>query len=282
MNIFFSKVEHKVKKFYLRNSNSAPFLSGDLFKQNSDLQITESWLRNPKRYHRDLSNAQVIFCQSYLLQNFLHQFGSKVTAKVLICGNSDYTFESAPYPMPKSVQLCLLQNLNFKSDFFRVLPIGLENLSLAVNGFMKRFEDPSQPTVRLNKVLAGPFSPTHPERSNLLDKFANDPNFEFLNERLDPKRYHAKLAGYRFVLCPRGNGIDTHRFWETLYKGNLPVIVDSEWASHLAQIKIPFILTSKLNFELDAYSQDNSPPLDPKSIEAMWWPYWKKLIASHF
>lgn len=183
--------------------------------------------------------------------------------------------------MPKSVQLCLLQNLNFDTDFFRLLPIGLENLSLAVNGFTKFYKDPSQPKTRLNKVLAGPYSPTHAEREYLLHEFASDLRFEFVDMRLEPEEYQAKLALYKFVLCPRGNGIDTHRFWETLYKGNLPVIVDSVWSSHLDHLGIPFVSTSKINMELNSRSENNSPPLDPRIIDTLWWPYWKKLITSY-
>jgi hypothetical protein len=38
------------------------------------------------------------------------------------------------------------------------------------------------------------------------------------------------LIGLRensFVLCPQGNGIDTHRLWETLYMGGIPVILSN-------------------------------------------------------
>jgi hypothetical protein len=29
---------------------------------------------------------------------------------------------------------------------------------------------------------------------------------------------------YKYVICPRGNGIDTHRVWEALYLGVVPVV----------------------------------------------------------
>jgi hypothetical protein len=37
------------------------------------------------------------------------------------------------------------------------------------------------------------------------------------------KWYINALKGSEFVLCPRGNGIDTHRFWEALYLGCIPI-----------------------------------------------------------
>lgn len=35
--------------------------------------------------------------------------------------------------------------------------------------------------------------------------------------------YLDKIHSHKFVLCPEGNGIDTHRTWETLYVGSIPI-----------------------------------------------------------
>ena len=32
------------------------------------------------------------------------------------------------------------------------------------------------------------------------------------------------LHSHTFVLCPQGNGLDTHRLWETLYVNSIPVV----------------------------------------------------------
>ena len=32
------------------------------------------------------------------------------------------------------------------------------------------------------------------------------------------------IKNHDFILCPRGNGIDTHRLWESLYMGSIPII----------------------------------------------------------
>jgi hypothetical protein len=32
------------------------------------------------------------------------------------------------------------------------------------------------------------------------------------------------IKSSKFVFCPRGNGIDTHRIWESLYMGSIPVV----------------------------------------------------------
>lgn len=37
-------------------------------------------------------------------------------------------------------------------------------------------------------------------------------------------RYMKSLSEHKFMLCPRGNGIDTYRFWECLYMGVIPIV----------------------------------------------------------
>ena len=38
--------------------------------------------------------------------------------------------------------------------------------------------------------------------------------------------YIEEVRSHKFVLCPRGNGFDTYRFWESLYLGAIPVVKD--------------------------------------------------------
>lgn len=37
-------------------------------------------------------------------------------------------------------------------------------------------------------------------------------------------RYLMNLRINPFVICPEGNGVDTHRLWETLYMGGVPIV----------------------------------------------------------
>jgi len=41
-------------------------------------------------------------------------------------------------------------------------------------------------------------------------------------------RYLQALAQSQFCVCPRGAGIDTHRFWEALYLGCIPIILERD------------------------------------------------------
>jgi len=42
------------------------------------------------------------------------------------------------------------------------------------------------------------------------------------------------------VACPEGNGIDTHRFWETIYMGGVPVVTENRYMNSLFD-KLPVV-----------------------------------------
>ena len=55
------------------------------------------------------------------------------------------------------------------------------------------------------------------------------------------KKYLIDITKSIFVLCPRGNGIDTHRMWETLYMGSIPIVLYSDAFASFIGLPILFI-----------------------------------------
>lgn len=57
------------------------------------------------------------------------------------------------------------------------------------------------------------------------------------------REYLHEMANSELVICPRGNGRDTHRFWEALYVGATPVVVESELPAKLLETySLPIII----------------------------------------
>jgi hypothetical protein len=55
------------------------------------------------------------------------------------------------------------------------------------------------------------------------------------------KNYLREIRSSKFVFCPRGNGIDTHRLWETLYMGSIPIVKYENTHSLFTDLPILFI-----------------------------------------
>jgi hypothetical protein len=49
-------------------------------------------------------------------------------------------------------------------------------------------------------------------------------------------QYLSSLRSNSFVLCPEGNGVDTHRLWETLYMGGIPIVLKTQYLSDILAI----------------------------------------------
>jgi hypothetical protein len=50
-----------------------------------------------------------------------------------------------------------------------------------------------------------------------------DPDYS----RIGRLKFLQQVRKQSYVLCPEGNGVDTHRIWETLYLGGIPIILSS-------------------------------------------------------
>ena len=51
--------------------------------------------------------------------------------------------------------------------------------------------------------------------------------------------YLRQLARHKFAICPEGNGVDTHRLWESLYVGTIPIVLRSPVHQYLYDTDLP-------------------------------------------
>jgi hypothetical protein len=228
-------------------------------------------------------NAKIIFCRSDELQEFLDLYSEKLTANVIITGNSDHEFHEIPKNIPKSVKALFLQN-SYISDnkFVYTIPIGLENFRLGVNGNPKFIQYRRNSVGRPAKILFGPLSPTHPIRETVIARFSQvDSNWDLLTERLSPRNYARVSGKYGFIAAVRGNGVDTHRLWEALYRGLTPIVERDDWWRSLESMFPQVLLVDSWEkSEIDRVLSNQEPEdFDPRALEALWMPYWQAAIS---
>jgi hypothetical protein len=72
-------------------------------------------------------------------------------------------------------------------------------------------------------------------------------------------RYLECLRSHGLVLCPEGNGVDTHRFWETVYMGGIPVVTRNRKMQRFYD-HLPVM-------QLDSWEELS----DRSLIESRWW-----------
>lgn len=254
-----------------------PCLSGDGF-----LSISNQIVRGPKFWSlihlfRSSKIPHVTFLPTHVVREDRFQDLISPFCRILILGNSDYDLTKKDVEDLSRLKLKIYaQNLEHRASNFHVLPIGLENRRLGVNGLKRYYKQSFSKTPKQDKVLIGPFSMTHPERLDLLGLKSEKGPWDFLEGRMKLAEYSKISSSYKFVACPRGNGLDTHRFWETLYRGSVPIVLSSNWSKMIQELGIPLLIVENWSAEtLRKTVADNLDFEIPEKIPALWMKFWR-------
>jgi hypothetical protein len=176
------------------------------------------------------------------------------------------------------------QNVNCSDSKIQSIPIGLEN-SMYFPQLKKREKlvSASQRSKKQNptKLIYMNFSLwTNPQaRSHCYNTFkncswvTNDCSHSVVQENYSI--WLEQVLDHHYVLCPRGNGIDTHRLWETLYAGRIPVVLKEHNTKYYENLPILFVDDwSDLNIDFlndrIEYFSDSSN-FNMQMLKFSWW-----------
>ena len=192
---------------------------------NKDFEYITYRLKNLTIYEND-----VIFCHSdYIDTLFYHLRKVKNLKNIKIITNQTDSLISKKIFLkkPRCVSTWYSVNVGFDHKQLIPVPLGLasrfskKNLTedyfkevVNKNDFIK--ED-------INLYLNFQVNTNFVERSNLYNIFTGHDWVTHDFPDNDNNKYHQSLKEATFVLCPWGNGVDTHRLWEALYSGSIPV-----------------------------------------------------------
>ncbi|MBC8459295.1 MAG: hypothetical protein H8D67_14980 [Deltaproteobacteria bacterium] len=149
----------------------------------------------------------------------------------------DFTWHN----IPDNIQWWFAQNCDVYDDRLIPIPIGVENDAWArpehkkeVILSLRKKKVKKQALVYLNANRITNF-----DRPYVYQLFENKEwcTIEHGKHGVDFNNYAWKVWSHKFVLCPEGNGQDTHRTWESLYLGSFPIVMrrrfTEEFAKHL-------------------------------------------------
>lgn len=186
-----------------------------------------------------LSNNKTIF---YVKTDYLDNQAWTVTKNytVLITHNSDYEIGSSKFSkflQCGKFKYWFAQNPIINEPRLFTLPIGLMNKEWHNYPRFNLMMEEKKKNIKPTKLLLLSFSIKNNEdkrqqcSSSFINKTyaTNNVVYEIKNFIGDVKEYDRMffniMLDHLFIACPEGNGIDTHRFWETLYMGRYPVVL---------------------------------------------------------
>lgn len=89
----------------------------------------------------------------------------------------------------------------------------------------------------------------HKSREDILEVIRENPRIYFEETKYTKngrQKFLANIRRSRFVICPRGNGIDTHRLWETLYLGSVPIVLKQDLPIVDLEKKLPIVVIDSI------------------------------------
>ena len=280
---FLQRIKIRALKYRYRTSTSDPYLSGDALASICDFYIRVE--DDLEIFERTGAMHNTVFCRSDLVPHLVKTQLSPKKNRTLIAGNSDFDFaDREVLPMNTFNRFFLQNSMISDSKSIFTLPVGVENLSIGINGLPGNLVTKIAWKEKSKTVLVGPFSPTHESRERLMTIARLHPKvFDCNFERISPKQFAIKMNRYKYVACPRGNGMDSHRLWETLYRGSIPIVLDSSWSRSLSYYKLPLIqVTSwdEVEAAIDTFENTHSV-ISPENIPALWIPFWKNILTTN-
>ena len=155
----------------------------------------------------------------------------------------------------------------------------LGNLDMMKELYLEKIKNKEES--RKNLVLLNINKTTHSERSYVFNKFTKEPyvTLSLPDVSMEGRRkYLIDIKEHDFVLCPRGNGVDTHRLWETLYMERIPIVIYED--VHASFIGLPILFINSWDEINEEFLREKL--IEIKSKKWMWnkvyLDYWMKML----
>lgn len=227
---------------------------------------------------------------------------TSIKNKILLSSHSDYRINVGQNLFLRSLGLQHVFSTNLRplEGFSTSLPLGLTNNTeesqfhkiLGNHKHLVRASEDSIVSSVFSGILLINFTVSNSSRNrmpiiNLLPILKQKykviqriPDFSELGR----VNYLKDLRSSNLVLCPEGNGIDTHRLWETLYMGGMPVIISNPYINSLTH-DLPVIRLRNWGelLDVDRISRTWVEISNQNwNLEKLKLSYWEKLFQQKF
>tara|TARA_Y100000389_G_scaffold123702_1_gene121039 strand:+ start:1640 stop:2656 length:1017 start_codon:yes stop_codon:yes gene_type:complete len=224
----------------------------------------------------EINENDVLFVNTMTIKHLFHHLNKLNNLKniKLITHQTDISIDKKLFSIkPKCVSEWYSPNISYAHPALKVIPLGVANnyskKNLLINDLMTTTKKKEK---REKLYLNFVESTNRSKRANIYDYFRTKKWVVVDDPILSLGEYKERLNDHKFILCPPGNGVDTHRVWESLYLGSIPVveknIVNQQYSG------LPIITYNKLEeltFEyLDYESSKLKENFDLLTIDKWW------------
>jgi hypothetical protein len=175
-----------------------------------------------------LRDGSIIYTHTFYAKQLFEVIKNTPKKVVVITHNGDTNIDET-FILPDNVIKWYSQNVNVVNERIESIPIGIENDRWLKHVNKKRLMEEKLKEKKDYKNLA------YMNFSIKTNSIKRKPVYEYLKSkpyitvRMGENGYYFdhyldSIYNHKYVICPEGNGLDTHRFWETLYMNSVPIV----------------------------------------------------------
>lgn len=206
------------------------------------------WVFDPRYPDRVVFDYQ--FAQHgdwvFLNGDYIQQFASRIPLLfvggkkfVFVVHNSDLSFGIPQFRMISHHAIHIYAiNTTIQHPMVTTIPLGFVDKQLPLLTGFKGGSSERDYEIYANFTI----NTNSPKRVECLRAFREDPRLVY-RQNLSVPEYLMDLCRSKFVLCPEGTGMDTHRVYESILCGATPVVLRNSLA-HLYE-KLPVCIVDK-------------------------------------
>lgn len=187
--------------------------------------------RYEQKFDLNLEDGDFLFLNLDIFEQFLNfiTVNKPKNRFNLVTQNSDRNFTNEMFNMISPfIHKLFAINATFQSEKLVKIPIGFNDAAInhIVNVNVESNKD---------KLIYSNFKICHhPERQKCFDYFVQFEWVDFYMDGMNNVRqlpfedFYNTLKEYKYCISPRGAGIDTHRIYECIYFGVIPIVMRNE------------------------------------------------------
>lgn len=180
-----------------------------------------------------IEDGDIVYCDTHYILEYKHILNTKKNLTI-ITHNSDHCLYDGPNNKQNSINVDELKcysrwfGQNSYSKKVIPIPIGFENMiwesvfgpKTDLMDNIRNYDISPTLSVYFNCNLDTNFE----ERKSCYDKVCNIDYVNIDQSNLTYEQYLNRIKEHKFVLSPRGNGLDCHRTWEILMMRRIPIL----------------------------------------------------------
>ncbi len=212
--------------FFCLQAEEEVFLSSNSIQRFADFVLMPL---SAKFEAKNVRDGDIIYVEGCIFHHFYKYEKDKIKNKyILITHGNDFSMPGVYKDLLEDPNLIVwfAQNVDYEHPKLKFLPIGIDRIAERREIYLKTLRDLRKNEQRKTHLLFMNFRTcTNPKERNPVYNAFKDQPFCFSTKYLkDVDIFLSDLAGSKFVLSPRGGGMDCFRTWEALYLNTIPVM----------------------------------------------------------